>query len=524
MSSLNRFLRQNEKWFFRAIVSDLGKQPQKTPYIDFLRKSEEGRRRIRYWIDLIVRALEGDAEPLFDDQTEIGYVRAMQGYRFSQTSVFYPVALKVLNQALADAGEGRSIDVFSDYRRLMEYYLQAYRSISNSYLNTREEIIYEKIFHLEELSAFTKEIISSQNIDGIVETLLRKMDRILETGTCYFLLSRSATGRKVYGPPSKPAPEPLLRFMEKSYAERSPLFQSRSGRIVRDIAKVRSKKRAAFPLYLRGQSYGVFTITGNGVPLKFEAKELDILSQFLYITVIALDNAFMFEEIEQNHRQLRFLTEKIINIQEEERKRLASDIHDSLAQTLAVVGYKIDFCKEHVRRPELLADQLDTLTGIVNNAIVQSRQLISALQPELIDIVGLVAAVRRLIDHFRSETGIPVDADLPEKIDAAPSTSICIYRVLQEALKNIHKHAPGATAGVVLRKRGKKLLLTVFDDGQGFDLSSGLLPMADQNKLGLIFMKGRVEAAGGAFAILTGPCKGCRIEVSIPLERGKEEK
>ncbi|NPU83850.1 MAG: GAF domain-containing sensor histidine kinase [Syntrophaceae bacterium] len=520
MPSLNNFLKQRKEDLLKGIIESLDELPP-TPYLDHLIRSSEGQRRISLWLDLLVQALEGNEQALFDDQKNIGYIRATQGYEFSQTSPFYPTALKTLNKSLIEADRRVTRNYFCDYGRLMEYYLHGYQMISESYIHTREDIIHEKIFHLEELYDFTKEIIITQDIESIIEILLKKIHRLMERGTCYFLVSQNGKGHYVYNQPSGRPLKNVIKLMEKSYSNRSILFESKSGWITNQIQKIKRKTFVAIPVYLRGQSYGVISLVNRKTPFEFTARELHLLNQFLYIAVIALDNALMFRQIEQNHQQLRFLTEKIITIQEEERKQIAVDIHDSLAQTLASIGYKIEFCKEHIHHPEQLSSQLDLLTGIVKNAIFQSRSLMSELRPELIDTIGLMAAIRRLLDDFETKTGIRVHSDLPTRVDVQASASICIYRVLQEALTNISKHSLATTAHVTLRKKGRSISLVVSDNGRGFDLSSGLLKMASQNKLGLVFMKERVEACGGKCAIETMHNKGCRIEISVPLEKRK---
>ncbi len=521
MPSLNRFLRNKKEALLKDIIGGLDELTP-TPYIDHLARSPEGQRRIRLWLELLVQALEGNEQALFDDQHDIGYIRATQGYEFSQTSPFYPTALKILNKALTEADEPVTVDFFRDYRRLMEYYLHGYRMISESYINTREDIIQEKVFHLEELYDFTKEIIVTQDIESIIEILLKKIHRLMERGSCHFLLSQNGTGRSVYSQPRRDPAKDIVRLMERSYLDRSILFQSQSGWVTNRIRRIRKKTFAAVPVYLRGQSYGVIALVNRKTPFEFTPRELDLLNPFLYISVIALDNAFMFRQIEQNNQQLRFLTEKIITIQEEERKQIAVDIHDTLAQTLASIGYKIEFCKEHVHHPEQLEAQLNLLTGIVKNAIFQSRSLMSELRPELIDTIGLMAAIRRLLDNFETATGIGVHADLPARVDAHATASICIYRVLQEALANIGKHSQAAAAHVTLKEKGGRISLTVSDNGRGFDISSGLLKMASQNRLGLVFMRERVEACGGKCTIESSNGKGCRIEITVPLEKRKE--
>jgi two-component system sensor histidine kinase DegS len=215
---------------------------------------------------------------------------------------------------------------------------------------------------------------------------------------------------------------------------------------------------------------------------------------------------------------LRLLTGKIITIQEEERKRLAADIHDTLAQTLTGISYKIQFCKELVKKnPQVLVDQLDGLIRTVHQAIDQSKELISSLRPDLIDTMGLVPALKRHIENFEKETGIRVRTHLPKRVQTPSEVNICLFRVAQEALTNIYKHAETKTAEFQLQKRKDDLILIVTDAGKGFDQARGTAWMKDVTRLGLLSMKERLEALGGTLTIHAGVNHGCRVEARIPL-------
>jgi len=254
---------------------------------------------------------------------------------------------------------------------------------------------------------------------------------------------------------------------------------------------------------------------------KFTDKGLGLLYQFLYITAVALESAFMLEEIERNRQELRLLTAKMIKIQEEERKRLASDIHDTLAQALTGIGYKIQFCKElAVKNPSLLMEQFTGLIKTVYQAIDQSKELIASLRPDLIDTMGLVAALKRHTENFKRETGIHIITHLPKSIQISSEANICLFRIAQESLMNIYKHSGAKTAELALRKEDGNAILIISDGGKGFDISQGLPWMKDKNKLGLLSMKERVETVGGTLSLKSKTNCGFRVEAKIPICQG----
>jgi signal transduction histidine kinase len=163
-------------------------------------------------------------------------------------------------------------------------------------------------------------------------------------------------------------------------------------------------------------------------------------------------------------------------------------------------------------------DQLDALIKIVDKAVDQSRALISSLRPAMIDSVGLVPALVRLIDNFVDETGIRVARHLPKQIHAPHEINICLFRIVQESLTNIYKHAETNDAEVTLYKRAGNIILVVADHGKGFEMANNGLWIKGQDKLGLLSIKERVEAVKGTLVIDAGINRGCRIETRVAVE------
>ena len=226
----------------------------------------------------------------------------------------------------------------------------------------------------------------------------------------------------------------------------------------------------------------------------------------------------MLQEIDRGRQKLRFLAGKMITIEEEERRRLAGDIHDTLAQDLTGMNYKLQFCKEILKKdPKLLRQNLDQLINMVNHVIMKSKQLCTNLRPDLIDTFGLSAALEKHIDTFMHDTGIRIICDLPREIESSTEVSICLFRVAQEALTNIYKHAKTGTAEVGLRMEDENLILSVTDMGEGFDISQDSFLLKDHDRLGLLSMRERVEAVGGSLLVDSAVNQGCRVEARVPI-------
>jgi signal transduction histidine kinase len=455
------------------------------------------------------------------DQERAGYARAVQGFRidfsFQIYSIFQQVLWEVLQEE-ARKGKLRLLNLSDEIHDLNDILFQGYSIIAASFLKTREERITEKVTHLQELYDFTQEIITNLELEEIVSFILRRMKVLFEVEESYLALYRDLRIQGVYSCPAKQEIYAIQSIMEKTMREESSVFMDEEGHIYNEIGQSNLKRVVSIPVQAHGRCYGVLTLHNSTRGFKFTEKELGLLYQFIHIMAIALENAFMLEEIEQGRRELRLLTGKMITIQEEERKRLAADIHDTLAQTLTGINYKIQSCKALFKiNPELLMDQFDDLIDTVHHAIDQSRELISSLRPDLIDTMGLVPALKRFFDNFMHETGIRVKTHLLNKIQMPSGGNICLFRVAQEALMNVYKHAKVNTVEVILKKNYGNIILVVDDKGKGFDMSQGAPWIMDQNKLGLLSMKERVEALGGTLVINAEINRGCRIEANIPL-------
>jgi two-component system sensor histidine kinase DegS len=250
----------------------------------------------------------------------------------------------------------------------------------------------------------------------------------------------------------------------------------------------------------------------------FETNRGDLLNQLLYIIVIALENAFMMEQIEHSRIEMRSLAGKTITIQEEERKRIAADIHDIITQSLTGIGYKIQYCQEMARSdPKQVGKQLDLLLSMVHGAINQSREMISTLRPVLIDTLRVVPALEKFLQVFGNETGIEILTSFPQAIDLSSEIKICIFRVVQEGLMNVYKHAAIKKARVKLKKTGEAVQLTISDNGKGFDPGAVQYNPRCRQHMGMLIIRERIEAVGGKLTIRSARNEGCRIEIEIPI-------
>jgi signal transduction histidine kinase len=371
---------------------------------------------------------------------------------------------------------------------------------------------------LQGIYNFTQEIITIFDLKQILNLTLKKLAAIFQVEKSLLLLYRDQRIQGIYTHPLIQEIYGLRLIMEKTLKAGIPVFLYKGKEISHEINRSPFKLAVSIPIQAHDRRYGVLALCNKRGSFKFTEIEMELLLEFLYILAVALENAFMVDEIEKSRKELHLLTGKMITIQEEERKRLAADIHDTLAQALTGISYKIQFCIELAHKnPRLLTDQLDGLTWTVNQTIDQTKELMTSLRPDLIDTIGLVPALKRHLSNFARETGIQVTTYFPQKIQMSSELNICLFRIAQEALTNVYKHAKAKTAEVRLQKDKGSAILIVADQGKGFDMGSVFPWKKDQNKMGLLSMKERVEAVGGSFTIQAVPNQGCRVEARVPL-------
>lgn len=203
--------------------------------------------------------------------------------------------------------------------------------------------------------------------------------------------------------------------------------------------------------------------------------------------------------LESRNEQLAQLTRLLLSAQEEERRRIARELHDEAGQILTAVKIDLDLAGRHES------------AELVGRAIAQTRNLSNLLRPQVLDL-GLVPAIRSLTDDFSARTQVTASLSVPESLfEISPDRQVAIYRIAQEALTNVTRHADARCVRVVLDTENDLIALTVEDDGRG---PSGEL----RPHLGLIGMRERVALLGGTLTVGPGNGGGFRIEARIPRE------
>ena len=230
------------------------------------------------------------------------------------------------------------------------------------------------------------------------------------------------------------------------------------------------------------------------------------------------------EEIAQKAAQLQRLLAMIIRIQEEERGRIAHDMHDGLIQLMAGALFESQAARERLLSdPQSATEKLIVVQQLLGQMDEEVRRTIHDLHPPLLDQAGLAPAIKKYARSYQETWGIPCSGQVEgTPAPLPPHAEVAIYRIVQEALVNVRKHSVSHQAHVLLDYRPEVLKVMVHDDGQGFDWQKALTNRGQH--LGLVGMRERAQSLGGHLEVRSAPDQGTTILVAVPVEPGGGDK
>ena len=302
--------------------------------------------------------------------------------------------------------------------------------------------------------------------------------------------------------------------------------------VLRRLAGTGSRSFVAFPMLFEGRVIGALSLA-SGDPGAFGPEDVEVgveVAGQLAIAVIQerLRSAQerhrgelerLVEHLQRTDAQRRRLLSRLVTAQEAERSRIAADLHDDPVQAMTAVGIRLEILKGRIHDPALI-ESVDTLQEAVGGAVGRLRQLLVELRPPILEGAGLVPTLRASLDAAVEDF---VDAyELLDEVSTEPSveTQVIAYRIAQEALANIRKHARANEVRVELESRDHGLRVCIEDDGVGF--ASAEAPESRPGHLGLTIMRERAELAGGWLQVRSSPGAGTSVEFWLPPEGATE--
>lgn len=223
--------------------------------------------------------------------------------------------------------------------------------------------------------------------------------------------------------------------------------------------------------------------------------------------------ARLIERLEANEREFRRLGRSVLRVQEDERRRLARDLHDGIGQNLTALKHRLAQLRDGVDDPAL-RESLDAAVGLCADTLEDTRELSRLLRPTILDDLGLEPALRWLGRSIGQSAGIGIAVEIEPLPPLDGERQTLVFRVAQEALNNIAKHAQARSVLLRLVEREGRLQLQIVDDGVGFD------PSARPSGSGLSGMRERLRLFQGTLEVHSAPGHGTRLRAVVPLDGG----
>lgn len=286
-----------------------------------------------------------------------------------------------------------------------------------------------------------------------------------------------------------------------------------------DLAVGRSYCALGLPLLAKGRALGGLALASMREDEPLGKAELDLLNAFSQQIAAAVENARLYEVVQERETQLKALVRQLVNAQEGERQRIARELHDETGQKLTALGMGLAAVEQQI------TDEAPRAVGLVRNlrelsdqAIVELRHIMADLRPAQLDDLGLAPALRWYVNQYQArypELQVNFTAERPER-RLPPQHETILFRIAQEALTNVARHAHAHSVSIKLTQAPDAVGLEVADDGVGFDVNAPTRS-GPGARLGLVGMRERVALVGGRCVIEARPGGGTRIVVELPL-------
>ncbi len=300
--------------------------------------------------------------------------------------------------------------------------------------------------------------------------------------------------------------------------ERLPLLiqeatQDAQARPLSDLGWVHS---LAFLPMIQGQSVVGFVSLLSDRPGFFTPERILHLQSFASHAALAIENARLYRGMKESREQLQSLSRRLVEIQENERRHVARELHDEAGQALTSLVIQLKLLQRDANAPPRMRAGISVLMAEVELLMENLHRLAMDLRPASLDHVGLTAALQQYCRTLAEQNGLRVGFEtvgLEGRV--APDVETALYRIVQEALHNVVRHARAARVDVLLERRGDRIVAIVEDNGQGFDVTAAAGP----GHLGLLGIQERALALGGSLTIESTPCGGTALFVEVPDAR-----
>jgi len=380
---------------------------------------------------------------------------------------------------------------------------------------------------LTALNKASQAILSALDLHAVLELVIAEVKSLLNAEGASVLLHDPVTDGLVFATVDSPRAEQLMGkqippgtgiagwVMQKKQATlvADAYHDPRFSRQIDGTTGMTTRSLAAVPLVIQGTVKGVLEAI-NKAHGAFDQQDLEMLEAMAGSAAIAMENARLFREVRETAGRLQALSRRLVEVQEAERSRIARELHDETSQALTFMMVNLHLLERDAEQIESVRARAAELKRTTNSVMENLHRLAMDLRPASLDHVGLVAALRQYVETFRSQHTLNLQFEavglegerMPREVETA------IYRIVQEALTNVARHAHASRVDVVIERRGDSLVAIVEDNGVGFDFDVS----THSNRLGLAGMRERAEMLGGTLTLESETGTGTTVLVEVP--------
>lgn len=407
--------------------------------------------------------------------------------------------------------------------------------LGNAFYEMTRDLSYsrdELLSRNEELSALNSiaaSVSESLNLTDVLEKAFHKVLEVTRATTgCVFLKDNEDNRLKLMfctGPSEIfKCPQSSLNTAKcachQVWQERQTLMvnhASQCPRLSKETAADDINGFVCVPLKTKNRTLGIMNVACSGDNY-FTEHDFRLLDSIGYHIGLAIENSILYEEAKQKEQLRGQLLASAITAQEDERKRISRELHDEFGQTLTGLIMTIESMADMVTPEQIkLKGKLGSAKSLVTRALEDIRRLTLDLRPSALDDLGLVTAIRTYANTHLENRGIKVKFEskgFGERLNPVVETSV--FRIVQEAINNIIKHAGANNVRIQLTSSEGKVTACVEDDGKGFDVAAVLRSHTGKDSLGLVGIQERTMLLGGTFNIKSLPGKRTSLRVEIP--------
>ena len=379
----------------------------------------------------------------------------------------------------------------------------------------------------ETLTAASQALTQTLEMDTVLNTLLDYLERLIPFDSANIALlgdEACLSVRAVRGYESGNEAEEILSqnynieqnpqiqeiFTSGTSVQISDLRQQPGWKTYRELEK--AGNWMGVPLVAEGKVIGLCGID-KGEAGYFGEEHLNLAETLVSLATVAIQNAWLFEQVRAGRERLQSLSRRLVEIQESERLYIARELHDEAGQALTSLKVGLHLLERDAKRPEAVITGIAELKLMADEILENLHRLAVDLRPASLDYLGLVAALRQYVEAISDKNGLTVQFEAIGFDERLPvDVEIALYRIVQESMTNIVRHAQATRADVILEWRQNKLIIIVEDNGVGIDDES----IMNGDRLGIVGMRERAEMLGGECTVERTAGTGTTVLVEVP--------